>query len=49
MNNFKDKYESLSVAVDKNFKVRDNVRIRDIFGDNSIVKKVPNQMIFFVK
>jgi hypothetical protein len=49
MNNFKDKYESLSVAVDKNFKVRDNVRIRDIFGDNSTVKKVPNQMIFFVK
>ncbi|OQB41740.1 MAG: hypothetical protein BWY04_00628 [candidate division CPR1 bacterium ADurb.Bin160] len=48
MNSFKNKYKSLAIAVDGNFKVRDNVRINDIFG-NSTVKKVPNQMIFFVE
>jgi len=48
MNNFKNKYEPLAIAVDGDFKVRNNLRIKDIFS-NGEVKKVPNQMIFFVE
>jgi hypothetical protein len=48
MKNFKNKYESLAVAVDGNFKIRNNLTVSDIFR-GAKVKKVPNQMIFFVK
>jgi hypothetical protein len=49
MTDFKNKYESLSIVVDNNFEVRDGKTIEDLFGVSTVVKKVPNQMIFFVK
>lgn len=48
MDSFKNKYESLSIAVDSNFEVRDGDTIWELFN-NAEVKKVPNKMIFFVK
>ena len=48
MNSFKKKYEPLSIVVDSKFKIKWNKTIWDLFN-NGVVKKVPNQLIFFVK
>lgn len=48
MNTFRDKYESLSLVVDNNFEIRNGKTVWDLFNDAE-VKKVPNQLIFFVK
>lgn len=48
MSSFKNRYEPLALTVDNNFKVNGNKTIGDLFN-NWVVKKVPNQLIFFVK
>jgi hypothetical protein len=48
MSEFKDRYEPLALVINENFEVRDGKTIEDLFGSDAIVKKVPNQMIFFV-
>jgi len=48
MTSFKNKYEKLAIVVNNSFKIRWNTTIGDIFN-NWVVKKVPNQFIFFVK
>lgn len=48
MDSFKKKYEPLAITVDNKFKVRWNKTVWDLFS-NGVVKKVPNQLIFFVK
>ena len=47
MSEFKSRYESLAIVVDNNFEIRDGKTIWDLFN-NAEVKKVPNQLIFFV-
>ena len=48
MSDFKNKYEPLAITVDNSFKVSGNRTIGNLFN-NGVVKKVPNQLIFFVK